>query len=181
MPMEVPTLRDDVVGLRLPAPRDVDAITDACQDPEIPRFTRVPSPYRRSDAEQFVRNVPAAWEAGNEAVFAIADPVDDSLLGSIGLMRLDDDRFVAEIGYWVAKAARGRGVATRAVRLVSRWAVRDLGVQRLELMTRVENEGSQRVAVAAGFRREGVLRSYITHRAGQFDVVMFSLLPSDLD
>jgi RimJ/RimL family protein N-acetyltransferase len=96
-------------------------------------------------------------------------------------MRLDDDRFVAEIGYWVAKAARGRGVATRAVRLVSRWAVRDLGVQRLELMTRVENEGSQRVAVAAGFRREGVLRSYITHRAGQFDVVMFSLLPSDLD
>ena len=180
MPLAVPELGDDVVRLRPPAMRDVDAITDACQDPDIPRFTRVPSPYTRADAEAFVGRVPGGWDAGTEAVFAIADPVDDSLLGSIGLLRLGDDRTVAEIGYWVTKAARRRGVATRAVRLVSGWAVRDLRVRRLELMTRLDNVASQRVAEAAGFVREGVLRSYLTHSTGLLDVVMFSLLPADL-
>jgi ribosomal-protein-alanine N-acetyltransferase len=103
------------------------------------------------------------------------------LVGSIGVMRLDDERLVAEIGYWVAKDARGRGIATRAVRLVSRWAVGELGVQRLELMSHVDNAASQAVAEAAGFVHEGVLRSYATLGCGVSDVVMFSLLPSDLD
>ncbi|HEY8217748.1 MAG TPA: GNAT family protein, partial [Acidimicrobiia bacterium] len=91
-----------------------------------------------------------------------------------------EERAVAEIGYWVAKEARGHGVATRIVRLTSRWAVCDLGVQRLELMTHVENVASQRVAEATGFVREGVLRSYVTLGCGISDVVMFSLLPGDL-
>lgn len=180
MALDVPRLEDDVVALRLPGARDVDAITDACQDPDIPRFTRVPSPYTRADAAAFVRRAPEEWDAGTAAVFAIADPVDDLLLGSVGLLRLDDDRTVAEIGYWVAKAARRRGVATRAVRLVSAWGIGDLGIRRVELMTRVENVGSQRVAEAAGFVREGVLRSYLVHRTGLLDVVMFSLVPGDL-
>jgi RimJ/RimL family protein N-acetyltransferase len=111
----------------------------------------------------------------------VVDTQTGELLGSVGVMRLDDDRLVAEIGYWVAQGARRRGVGTRAVRLVSRWAVCDLGVGRLELMTHVDNVASQRVAASTGFVREGVLRSYATLGCGVSDVVMFSLLPRDLD
>jgi len=177
----VPELADDEVRLRLPEMRDVDAITDACQDPDIPRFTRVPSPYGRHDAVEHVARAAANWRAGSDAVFIVADAGDDTLLGSIGLMRIDATRTVAEIGYWVAREARRRGIATRAVRLVSRWATLDLGIQRVELMTRLENVASQGVALAAGFTREGVLRSYATLGCGVSDVVMFSLLPGDLD
>jgi RimJ/RimL family protein N-acetyltransferase len=181
MPLAVPDLGDEVVRLRPPAPNDVDAVTDACQDPDIPRFTRVPSPYRREDAEAWIAHATDAWAAGSEAVFVVVDAREGTLLGSTGLMRLDEARNVAEIGYWVAKEARRRGVATRAVRLVARWAVHDLGVGRLELMTHVDNDASQRVARATGFTREGVLRSYATLGCGVSDVVMFSLLPSDLE
>ena len=180
MALHVPDLRDEAVRLRLPAERDVDAITDACQDPEIPRFTRVTSPYGRGDALEYVSRTTSAWHDGTSAGFVIADAGNDTVLGSIGVMRLDDTRVVAEVGYWVARDARGHGVATRSVGLASRWALRELGIARLELMTRVENAASQGVAERAGFTREGVLRSYMTQGCGLADVVMFSLIPSDL-
>src|SRR3990172_2686966 len=108
MPLTVPDLGDDVVRLRPPEMRDVDAITDACQDPDIPPFARVPSPYGRRDAVEHVMRTAARWEAGTDAGFVIADARDDALLGSIGLMRIAPTRDDAEIGYWVAKAARRR-------------------------------------------------------------------------
>lgn len=176
----MPTLRDAVVALRPTEDDDIDAITAACQDPEIPRFTRVPAPYGRAQAAEHVQQVRQGWADGTHAVFSIRDAATDDLVGSIGLLRLDEAPDVAEIGYWVAAPARSRGVATRAVTLVSRWGVLDLGIRRLELMTRIENAASQTVAARAGFTREGVLRSYATLTAGRCDVVMFSMLPSDL-
>lgn len=181
MPLAVPSLADEVLLLRVPEARDIDAITAACQDPDIPRFTRIPSPYHRSHAELWVAHAGLGWEASTEAAFVVVDPRNDTLLGSVGLMRVDDDRNVAEIGYWVAKDARRRGIATRAVRLVSRWGARDLGIGRIELMTRVDNDASQGVATAAGFVREGVLRSFATIGCGLTDVVIFSLVRADLD
>jgi RimJ/RimL family protein N-acetyltransferase len=180
MEMTVPDLRDDLVVLRPATLDDVDAITAACQDPEIPRFTRVPSPYGREQGLEYVEGVRVGWLDGTHASLSIRDASDDALIGSVSVMGLDRTPGTGEIGYWVAKEARGRGVATRAVRLVSRWAVADLGLLRLELMTDVDNVASQAVAERAGFTREGVLRSYETHGCGRIDVVMFSLVPSDV-
>jgi RimJ/RimL family protein N-acetyltransferase len=180
MALTVPDLRDDTVVLRPADMDDVDAITAACQDPEIPRFTRVPSPYGREQGVEYVRGVERGWAEGTHAVLSIRDATDDALIGSIGIMRLDEQPGTAEIGYWVAKDARGRGIATRAVRLVSRWAVDELALQRLELMATIDNVVSQGVAARAGFTREGVLRSYMTHGCGRIDVVMFSIVRSDL-
>jgi RimJ/RimL family protein N-acetyltransferase len=181
MPLSEPILADEVITLRRPAERDLDAITAACQDPEIPRFTRIRSPYTRADAEEFVRASSDQWDDGSSASFVVADRSTDTLLGAMGVMRLTEARDVAEVGYWVAAEARGCGIATRALRLVSRWAVLDLGLRRLELMTRVDNHASQAVATRAGFTREGLLRSYLTLGCGLSDVFMFSMIPSDLD
>jgi RimJ/RimL family protein N-acetyltransferase len=180
MPIDVPELRDDVIVLRQPAERDIDAITEACQDPLISRFTRIPSPYTRQHAIDFVRRAQMLRRSGTQIPFVIASAVDDAVLGATGLGSVAKDRSTAEIGYWVAAGARGRGVATRAARLVSRWAVLELGVQRLELVAHVDNAGSHRVAEHLGFTREGVLRSYTVMGCGTSDVVMFSLLPRDL-
>lgn len=179
MPLEVPDLADEVVRLRPPALADVGAIVAECQDPEIPRFTRIMSPYGREDAVRFVEDAGRNWAEGSSAAFVISDVDRDTVLGSVGLMRIHEERHVAEIGYWVAAEARRHGIATRAVRLVADWASRDLGIARVELMTRIENVASQGVAERAGFTREGVLRSYLTFGCGLADVVMFSLLPSD--
>src|SRR5439155_6647374 len=105
------------------------AITAACQDPEIARFiSDIPSPYTEADAHAFV----TACKQLDPTVgrdLAIVEPGSGGLLGSIGV-RLGE---VGSIGYWVAPEARRRGIATRALILLSRWAVTEGGVQRLEL------------------------------------------------
>ena len=86
-----------------------------------------------------------------------------------------------ELGYWLLPEGRGRGRATRAVQLVSRWALSQPGVARLELATASENTASQRVAERSGFQREGVLRSYNLVDGSREDAVFFSLLPGELE
>src|SRR5204862_6822759 len=111
---------------------------------------------------------------------AIADADSDAFLGTVALLRFDWPDLRAEIGYWLAAHARGSGVVTRAVELLARWALHDLGLARLALTTDAENAASQAVARRAGFTREGVLRSFEDRDGRRPDVVMFSLLPGDL-
>jgi RimJ/RimL family protein N-acetyltransferase len=152
----VPHLDDGVVVLRPPAPRDVDAIVEACQDPEIPRWTRVPKPYTRDHAVEFVERSARTWKAGTDAPFVIVDATTEELIGAIGVHRLGGEDDGPEVGYWIKREARGRGVATRALRLVRDWASRDLGV-RLLLQADVRNHASRRVAEKVQFLyvREG--------------------------
>jgi [ribosomal protein S5]-alanine N-acetyltransferase len=88
-----------------------------------------------------------------------------------------DGRF--EVGYWVRRERRRRGIASRALRLISAWALGDLGAARVQLHTDVENVPSQRVAENAGYTREGVLRSWLEHRGERRDHVLYSLLATD--
>ena len=105
---------------------------------------------------------------------------EDELLGSIALAHIDWEDHRAEMGYWVAREARGRSVASRATKLLSRHAIETLGFERLELLAHPENEASLRVALKAGYTREGLLRLYRRRRGVREDLVMFSLLASDV-
>ncbi|MGW5671216.1 GNAT family N-acetyltransferase [Micromonospora sp. NPDC003776] len=104
----------------------------------------------------------ADWSSGTHISLAIADEADETLLGSVSLHQIQDGD--AAIGYWTAAAARGRGVASRAVGAVTRWGFGKLGLHRVQLWHAVENEASCRVAERSGYRLEGVLRE--SHRYG---------------
>lgn len=165
---------DGVVTLRGWREQDADSVYEACQDPELLFWLpALPRPYTREHALAFVRG---EHEVGPHA-YAIVREGD--VIGSIGM---DVNRHRSgRIGYWCASNARGRGVATRALRLLSRYALEELGLLRLELMTDPDNGASQRVAEKVGYRREGVLRSHLDHPDGRRrDSVMFSLLPGEL-
>ena len=158
---------------------DAPAVEAACQDPELSHWIPfIPWPYTREDAEGYIR---MCLESGDDRYpFAIVGVESDDLLGSIDL-RLNSERYRGHIGYWVVAHARGRGVCTRALRLVSRWGLEDERLERLELITDPDNIASQRVAEKVGYRREGVLRSHLRHPDGRVrDSVMFSLLPGEL-
>jgi RimJ/RimL family protein N-acetyltransferase len=174
-----PPLSDGEIVLRAWRLSDVPALTAACQDPEIPRWTVVPSPYTEHHARDFIAGCDEDRDAGRELALAIVDP-DDTLLGAIGLVRFDWDEGIGEIGYWIAREARRRAVGARATRLLARWALTELGLERLELLANPENEASQRLAERAGFTREGVLRRYRRRQGQREDLVMFSLLAEDL-
>lgn len=150
----VPSLDDGVVALRPPVPDDVDVITEACQDPEIPRWTRVPAPYTREHAIEFVERSARTWRQGTDAPFVIVEAETHELLGAIGVHRFGGEDDGPEVGYWLKREARGRGVATRALRLVADWAGHELGV-RVLLQADVRNVASRRVAEKVGFRFVG--------------------------
>jgi RimJ/RimL family protein N-acetyltransferase len=172
-------LHDDGITLRPWRLEDAAAVEVACRDPEIPRWIPwVPSPYTREHAEAYVQ---ACLEAGDERLpLAVADAETGEVLGSIDL-QLNSHRYRGHVGYWVAAPARGRGVCTRALRVLSSWALDELELQRMELITDPENLASQRVAEKVGYRREGVLRAHLRHSDGRVrDSVMFSLLPGEL-
>lgn len=172
----------DAPGVRLRPfeDSDIDDVAAGCADPLVQRFLpHLPDPYTRVDARWWIREgAPAAWAAGG-AAHAIADPDSDRLLGGIGLARVVPDRGQAEMGYWLAPWGRGRRMATAAATTLARWAF-TRGFVRLELLTVWENVASQRVAMAAGFRREGVRRQALAGVGGsRHDAVAWVRLAGD--
>jgi RimJ/RimL family protein N-acetyltransferase len=149
-----PLPRDERFVLRPWRLDDVDAMTDACNDPDIQRWTRVPKPYRRSDAESFARLAPELMLRGEAVPCCIADAATDEVLGAVGVQAIDLDARTAELGYWTAPWARRRGVALGGTRMLSAWAFAAFGLQRLTLEIFEGNEPSFALAEQLGARRE---------------------------
>ena len=175
-----PPLSDGEVVLRQFREHDIAAVVAACQDPEIVRFTSVPEPYGEAEARAFLEQTGRRRREGTGIQFLAFDQHGEELVASIDLHGIDPDHRRASIGYWTAAEARGRGIAARTVRLLSRWALGELGLARVQIFADVVNERSQKVAERAGFTREGVLRSYSELDGRRFDSVVYSLLPGDL-
>ncbi|MER7502617.1 GNAT family N-acetyltransferase [Nonomuraea pusilla] len=162
--------------LRAPTEADLGAIAETCGDPVTARFLPLlPEPYDVDDARAYLKLARAKWDDGG-AEFAVTE--DGRYAGSVGV-RPPDRWGVTEIGYLVAPWARGRGVATTAVRAVTEWLI-DQGVRRVELQAEVENTASLRVACKAGFHEEGRRRDAKLLRDGRAaDLVTFARLDRD--
>ena len=180
-----PPLSDGVVTLRPWRLDDVPALVAMCNGDEEMAYwlDRLPQPYTDEDGRAYVAFGERGWRGDeNETPFAIANAAGGEALGSCGVFWSGAPRGGVEVGYWVGRQARGRGVATRAVRLVAQWVLGELGFERLELFADPRNEASCRVAERAGFTREGVLRSAQANaRDGRrVDHAVYSLLRSEL-
>jgi RimJ/RimL family protein N-acetyltransferase len=169
---------DGVITLRPWRDEDAETLVDALDgDPEIERWLdQLPQPYTLAHALAYI----AGESTREEESFAIVDAATGRVLGSIGVGVPYDG--VSEIGYWLRADARGRGVATRALVLASRWAIEERGAARVQLRADPENVASCRVAEKAGFTREGVLRSahWNARLRRRQDHALYSLLPSEL-
>ena len=177
--METVTLRTDRLVLRPPAADDVDAIFEACQDPEIPRWTTVPSPYTREHAEGFVDLIARWWADGSQTIWGIFH--GDVLVGVVGLHHITphDTGGSAELGYWATAESRGRGFMVEASRAVIDWGVAELGLARIVWRAVAGNIPSARTARALGFQYEGLMRQALTSPRGRDDGWAAGLLASD--
>jgi RimJ/RimL family protein N-acetyltransferase len=158
---------------------DVDAMAAGLDDPEIARWTRVPSPYTREHAADFIAAARAARASGERLVLAIAMAPGEPLIGSITL-RFDWEPRRADLGNVLFAPHRGRGLGRLAGRLLAPYAFERLGVRRIEILADARNELSVRSSEAAGFKREGILRSYMERDGERIDMVAFSRLPDDV-
>ncbi|MGY1601898.1 GNAT family N-acetyltransferase [Geodermatophilus sp. SYSU D00815] len=157
---------------------DAEAAWAALRDPQI-RLWNGAGSASREDVARMIRGR-MDWSRGDHASFAVTDTATGELLGSVSLHSIDRAQGDAEIGYWTAPAARGRGIAPLVVDAVCRWAFAALGLDRIELCHAVENAASGRVAEKAGFTREGALRRSYRYGDGvKHDELLWARLSDD--
>lgn len=156
----------------------VDDLEALARDPAVRQHTYVPSEPTPGFGETWL----AAYERGRQdrtrEGFAIVDAVDASFLGLAAVVRLDEDAGEAELGYILAPEARGRGLATEALHLLTEWGF-ERGLHRLELRIDADNTTSLRVAERCGYVREGLLRSLHFKDGRRTDVYVYSRLSTD--
>ncbi|WP_088979666.1 GNAT family N-acetyltransferase [Micromonospora coxensis] len=143
---------------------DAPAVLDALREPAIARW----NPRRRvtddlAGARDWIR-YRADWSGGDHVSLAVTSAADGVLLGSVSLHQIHGED--ASIGYWTVPAARGAGVASRAVVALTTWAFAELRLHRVELCHAVDNPASCRVAERAGYRAEGTLREAFRYGDG---------------
>ncbi|NJQ01595.1 GNAT family N-acetyltransferase [Streptomyces zingiberis] len=101
---------------------------------------------------------------------------DGELVGGVLLRTMDVARGIAEAGCWLEPSAVGRGLVTRAVRVLIDWAVDERGIHRVEWWVASRNEPSIAVARRLGMSREGVLRESYPYRGKRHDMEIWSVL-----
>jgi ribosomal-protein-serine acetyltransferase len=174
------TLRADELLLRAPTEADVDVIAPAFRDPEVGGEAGLlpvgPEQLRTMLREQ----LPALRAQGLMAPYVIEDIQAGTILGGANLRLFDPMRDTVELGYWLFVEARGRGVATRAVRALVEHAHAN-GVVRVEAHVRIGNEASERVLERAGFEREGVKRRLLRHGGVRVDATLFAVVAPDAE
>jgi RimJ/RimL family protein N-acetyltransferase len=178
--MEPVTLTTARLLLRTVGPQDTDAVYAAAQDPDIQRWTTIPSPYLPEHARSFTEQlVPDGWANASMFTFGVFLPEPEGDLA--GMLSLSMRSLgVAEVGFWGAKEHRGHGYTTEAALAASHWAFTQMSIDRVEWRAEVGNTGSRAVAERAGFVVEGTLRSSINNKGVRRDCWVGSLLPSDL-
>ena len=166
--------------LRFPplGPQHRAALRELVRDPEVQRFTRVPVPTPPGWIDTWLSFYEVGREEGTREGFAIEDAAG-TFLGLAFAVRIDADEATAELGYVVAPAARGRGVASRALTDLTEWVFAERAMVRAELRISVANEASKRVAERCGYAREGVLRSMYVKPGMRDDLELWSRLATD--
>jgi RimJ/RimL family protein N-acetyltransferase len=172
-------LNDGTVVLRLWEERDLGCVEEGSRDPEIPEGTTVPATFTAAEGLAWIERQWGRQEKSEGLSLAIADERSDEALGNITLLFRQQPGTIA-IGYWLVERVRGRGLGSRAVALLARWALTDAALERVEALVVPDNVASQRVLEKAGFRREGHLRSYLVFETRRTDALIYSLLPADL-
>ncbi|MFU8854785.1 GNAT family N-acetyltransferase [Micromonospora sp. SL1-18] len=172
-PIEPPAtpLTDGTVALRPRRESDIEAIAAASHDPEIRRWLD-DEPMDVQARHGWLARGEEMWRSGKAAPLVIADAVTDEPVGSINLQFRSDA--MATVAYGVFPQCRGRGIAPRAVRLLARWALFELRLERVILEADEGNAASIRVAEKRRFHRVGT-RTEPAGDGGQRVLVVFAL------
>lgn len=168
----------ELVRLELLTVAHADDLESLAQDPDVQANTYVPVPPPPGFGRTWAERYEEGRTDGSREGFALVDPATGSFLGMGVAVQLDREARQAELGYIVAREARGRGIATAALRLLTAWGFAE-GLERLELRINSDNQASIRVAERCGYSREGMLRSLYFKAGLRADVVVYSRLRSD--
>lgn len=154
------------------------AFAELVDDPDVLRYTRFPDPPEPDFPTRWLARYEQGRRDGTKEAFAVVD-ADGAFLGVALAVEIDREAAEAELGYLTAPAARGRGIATEAVRRLTRWAIEEQGLERVVLIVDSANVGSCKVAERAGYVRDGIMRNAYVKPGIRADTIIYSRLRTD--
>ncbi|WP_433384837.1 GNAT family N-acetyltransferase [Actinoplanes sp. CA-142083] len=175
MAFPITTLETGRLRLRPFRPADAADVHAVWHDEDYLRYAPAGLPIAAASLETARR-----WCAAETPASFAVTAASDRLCGHVLLFNADWDAMTCEIHYWIAPWGRGHGYAGEAAHAASAWALRELGFARVSLYAVVENTASRKVADAAGFQFEGILRNAALTRSGRADLASYSLIPADI-
>jgi len=137
--------------------------------------------YSIDDALEWTKSAADSWAAGTDYRFLIEDTEAGTVLGGVGISQIVRQHRVGNLGYWVRESAINRGVCTRAARLATEYAFRELGFQRIEVHVQVDNGASNAVASKLGGEFEGIFRNKLIFDGKSVPAKCYSIIPSDYE
>ena len=177
-------LKSGCVLLRPYTPNDVNDLYSAVHESINELSTWMPwchEGYSQEESRKWIGECADNWEKGLQYNFAIIEANNGSCLGGCGINNISVTDLCANLGYWVRSTQTGKGIATTAASLLLQFGVKNLKLNRIEIVVAVGNKASQRVALKVGATREGILRNRIIVHDRIHDAVMFSIIPSDFN
>jgi ribosomal-protein-alanine N-acetyltransferase len=162
------------VVLRAFTDEDAHLAVELGEDSYVPLIGSLPAHPTARQALEWIHRQRGRLAEGTGFSFAIADAASGTAVGGIGLWLRDLPAGRATAGYAVSPAHRGRGIATSALRALTAFAWTIPGLHRVELYIEPWNTGSIRVAEAAGYRREGLLRSHQEIGGTRRDMLLYA-------
>ncbi len=174
-----PALTGRRVRLRGPRADDADALFTLFSDPQVMRYWSRPPMTVRAEAEGLIDEIGEAFAKRAGFNWMVVQPEDDTVIGTAALFRFEPRHRRAEIGYSMRSDLWGRGLASEAVRVMLDWAIRTLGLHRVEADIDPRNDGSRRILARLGFASEGVLRERYFVGDEVSDTELFGLLAED--
>jgi RimJ/RimL family protein N-acetyltransferase len=170
------SITDGVVVLRKLREDDRAVVLSTMRDPVVARWLNMPQAPSDRDFDALLRLVRNGRASGDRIDYTVTEAEHDISLGAVIASRRARENY--EIAYLAREEGRGRGLMTRAVRLLCGWLL-DEGISRIELRTHPDNTASQKLARRAGFQREGLERNSIWLHSKRQDAIVWSLLPGD--
>jgi RimJ/RimL family protein N-acetyltransferase len=174
------TLTSARLTLRPWQPADAaDVFAAASTDHDMREFLPIPDPYTRADADHFVTSIGVGPRTdGTGLSCALVETASGKLVGGADIRLPGPRRRLCDVGYATYPPGRGHGYAAEAADALARWAFEN-DVERVALFASVRNPASQRTALKAGFRYEGIQRHGLPARSGYDDAAQFARLASD--
>jgi len=179
-----PVLDDGPLRLRAFRPNDLDALLASLHESmdSIGYWEDwcIPS-YSAADGRHWIAHTRRSWRGvGDQCALAIVDRVNGAFIGSVSINQWRPEFRCANLGYWVRRSRQGKGLASRAARLLAAYALRTPALQRLEIVTLEANLASRRVAEKAGARFEGIARCRLLHKSQPQPAAIYALTAADL-
>ncbi len=174
---------DGVIELKRFTPVDekerLEAVRDSIES--ISRFIAIfPENYTEEENRSWLQINAINWEEDREYCFKISFPGSERMIGEARLNYLRPIHKVANVTYWVRKGEEGKGIATRAVKILAGIGLGEMMYNRLELWMSVENTGSKLVAEKAGAKLEGIMRNRMLRNGEPEHAYLYSIIPEDI-